>query len=53
MAPQTIKVLHVYFVICVGLKESAVMSHADSLLLAEVEDGIRRQVGVVYEQDAK
>ncbi|XP_008308603.1 trans-1,2-dihydrobenzene-1,2-diol dehydrogenase [Cynoglossus semilaevis] len=36
-----------------GLKESAVMSHADSLLLAEVEDGIRRQVGVVYEQDAK
>ncbi|XP_041796764.1 trans-1,2-dihydrobenzene-1,2-diol dehydrogenase [Chelmon rostratus] len=34
-----------------GLKESAVMSHADSLLLAEVEDEIRRQVGVVYSQD--
>uniref|UniRef100_A0A8C3APG7 Trans-1,2-dihydrobenzene-1,2-diol dehydrogenase n=1 Tax=Cyclopterus lumpus TaxID=8103 RepID=A0A8C3APG7_CYCLU len=31
-----------------GLKESAVTSHADSLLLAEVEDEIRRQVGVVY-----
>ncbi|XP_013881000.1 trans-1,2-dihydrobenzene-1,2-diol dehydrogenase [Austrofundulus limnaeus] len=34
-----------------GLKESAVMSHADSLLLAELEDEIRRQVGVVYSQD--
>ncbi|XP_041851278.1 trans-1,2-dihydrobenzene-1,2-diol dehydrogenase-like [Melanotaenia boesemani] len=34
-----------------GLKESAVMSHADSLLLAEVEDEIRRQMGVVYSQD--
>ncbi|KAM4593945.1 trans-1,2-dihydrobenzene-1,2-diol dehydrogenase-like [Odontesthes bonariensis] len=36
-----------------GLKESAVMSHADSLLLAEVEDEIRRQVGVVYSQDCQ
>ncbi|XP_054474494.1 trans-1,2-dihydrobenzene-1,2-diol dehydrogenase-like [Anoplopoma fimbria] len=36
-----------------GLKESAVMSHADSLLLAEVEDEIRRQVGVVYSQDSQ
>ncbi|XP_047436430.1 trans-1,2-dihydrobenzene-1,2-diol dehydrogenase-like [Mugil cephalus] len=36
-----------------GLKESAVMSHADSLLLAEVEDEIRRQVGVVYPQDSQ
>lgn len=35
----------------VGLKESAVMAHADSLLLAEVEDEVRRQVGVVYSQD--
>ncbi|XP_069030532.1 trans-1,2-dihydrobenzene-1,2-diol dehydrogenase [Embiotoca jacksoni] len=34
-----------------GLKESSVMSHADSLLLAEVEDEIRRQVGVSYSQD--
>ncbi|KAF3686835.1 Trans-1,2-dihydrobenzene-1,2-diol dehydrogenase [Channa argus] len=34
-----------------GLKESAVMSHSDSLLLAEMEDEIRRQVGVVYSQD--
>ncbi|XP_068170114.1 trans-1,2-dihydrobenzene-1,2-diol dehydrogenase [Antennarius striatus] len=34
-----------------GLKESPVMSHADSLLLAEVEDEVRRQVGVVYSQD--
>lgn len=36
-----------------GLKESAVMSHADSLLLAEVEDEVRRQVGVVYSQDCQ
>lgn len=35
-----------------GLKESAVMSHADSLLLAEMEDEIRRQLGVVYPQDS-
>ncbi len=35
----------------VGLKESAVVSHADSVLLAEVEDEIRRQLGVVYSQD--
>lgn len=37
----------------VGLKESAGITHADSLLLAEVEDEIRRQVGVVYSQDLK
>ncbi|XP_068174473.1 trans-1,2-dihydrobenzene-1,2-diol dehydrogenase-like [Antennarius striatus] len=36
-----------------GLKESPVMSHADSLLLAEVEDEVRRQVGVVYSQDGQ
>lgn len=36
-----------------GLKESAVMSHSDSVLLAGVEDEIRRQVGVVYSQDSK
>ncbi|KAK7913471.1 hypothetical protein WMY93_013682 [Mugilogobius chulae] len=36
-----------------GLKESALMSHSDSLLLAEIEDEIRRQVGVVYPQDSK
>ncbi|XP_061524694.1 trans-1,2-dihydrobenzene-1,2-diol dehydrogenase-like [Phycodurus eques] len=35
-----------------GLKESSVMSHADSLLLAEVEDEVRMQVGVVYSQDS-
>ncbi|KAM6980431.1 trans-1,2-dihydrobenzene-1,2-diol dehydrogenase [Aplochiton taeniatus] len=34
-----------------GLKESPHMSHADSLLLAELEDEMRRQVGVVYSQD--
>ncbi|KAF7653286.1 hypothetical protein LDENG_00085200 [Lucifuga dentata] len=34
-----------------GLKESAGMTHADSLMLAEVEDEVRRQVGVVYSQD--
>ncbi|KAM4603079.1 trans-1,2-dihydrobenzene-1,2-diol dehydrogenase [Polymixia lowei] len=36
-----------------GLKESPGMSHADSLLLAEVEDEARRQVGVVYSQDGQ
>ncbi|KAG7281381.1 hypothetical protein CRUP_020793 [Coryphaenoides rupestris] len=34
-----------------GLKESPGMSHGDSLLLAELEDEARRQVGVVYSQD--
>ncbi|KAJ3594180.1 hypothetical protein NHX12_006511 [Muraenolepis orangiensis] len=34
-----------------GLKESPDMSHLDSLLLAELEDEARRQVGVVYSQD--
>ncbi|XP_038158904.1 trans-1,2-dihydrobenzene-1,2-diol dehydrogenase-like [Cyprinodon tularosa] len=34
-----------------GLKESAVMSHSDSLLLVELQDEIRRQLGVVYSQD--
>lgn len=29
------------------------MSHADSVLLAELEDEIRRQVGVVYSQDCQ
>ncbi|KAM9410639.1 trans-1,2-dihydrobenzene-1,2-diol dehydrogenase [Pholidichthys leucotaenia] len=36
-----------------GLKESPVMSHTDSLLLAELEDEVRRQVGVVYSQDVQ
>uniref|UniRef100_A0A8C6UVS1 Trans-1,2-dihydrobenzene-1,2-diol dehydrogenase n=1 Tax=Neogobius melanostomus TaxID=47308 RepID=A0A8C6UVS1_9GOBI len=36
-----------------GLKESAIMSHADSLLLAEMEDEIRRQLGVVAVKDRR
>lgn len=36
-----------------GLKESSIMSHADSLLLAELEDEVRRQIGVVYDQDSQ
>ncbi|KAM4744631.1 trans-1,2-dihydrobenzene-1,2-diol dehydrogenase-like isoform 3-T3 [Anableps anableps] len=36
-----------------GLKESPVMSHSDSLLLVELEDEIRRQMGVVYSQDCQ
>ncbi|XP_051997936.1 trans-1,2-dihydrobenzene-1,2-diol dehydrogenase-like [Xyrauchen texanus] len=36
-----------------GLKESAVMSLADSILLAEIMDEARRQVGVTYSQDEK
>lgn len=35
-----------------GLKESSIMSHADSVLLAELEDEVRRQIGVVYSQDS-
>ena len=34
-----------------GLKESLGMTHADSLLLAWLEDEARRQVGVEYSQD--
>lgn len=34
-----------------GLKESAGMSWADSKLLAETMDEVRRQLGVVYDQD--
>ncbi|KAG7467994.1 hypothetical protein MATL_G00138060 [Megalops atlanticus] len=36
-----------------GLKESSRMSLADSLLLTEVMDEARRQVGVVYSQDSQ
>ncbi|KAM9545470.1 trans-1,2-dihydrobenzene-1,2-diol dehydrogenase-like [Salvelinus alpinus] len=36
-----------------GLKESPRMSQADSLLLADVMDEARRQVGVVYSQDCQ
>ncbi|XP_072320783.1 trans-1,2-dihydrobenzene-1,2-diol dehydrogenase-like [Eucyclogobius newberryi] len=31
-----------------GLKESAIMTHSDSLLLAKIEDEIHKQIGVVY-----
>ncbi|XP_008557626.1 trans-1,2-dihydrobenzene-1,2-diol dehydrogenase [Microplitis demolitor] len=34
-----------------GLKESPKVSHAESLLIAELEDELRRQIGVVYPQD--
>ncbi|XP_043462991.1 trans-1,2-dihydrobenzene-1,2-diol dehydrogenase-like [Leptopilina heterotoma] len=34
-----------------GLKESPRVSHADSLLLAELEDELRKQLGVSYEED--
>lgn len=43
----------VAFFLTLGLKESTTMSHADSLLLAELEDEVRRQVGVVYSQDSQ
>lgn len=38
-------------VLLLGLKESAGMSWADSKLLAETMDEVRRQLGVVYDQD--
>ncbi|XP_046752526.1 trans-1,2-dihydrobenzene-1,2-diol dehydrogenase-like [Diprion similis] len=34
-----------------GLKESPLVSHQASLLLAEQEDELRRQIGVVYAED--
>ncbi|CAD6226814.1 GSCOCG00005926001-RA-CDS [Cotesia congregata] len=34
-----------------GLKESPKVSHAESLMIAELEDELRRQIGVVYPQD--
>ena len=34
-----------------GLKESPRFSHADSLLLAELQDELRKQLGVVYDVD--
>ncbi|KAL7302974.1 hypothetical protein TKK_0004201 [Trichogramma kaykai] len=34
-----------------GLKESPKVTHAHSLLIAEIEDELRRQIGVVYDQD--
>ncbi|XP_046591488.1 trans-1,2-dihydrobenzene-1,2-diol dehydrogenase isoform X1 [Neodiprion lecontei] len=34
-----------------GLKESPLISHKESLLLAELEDEIRRQIGVFYAED--
>ncbi|XP_063985486.1 trans-1,2-dihydrobenzene-1,2-diol dehydrogenase-like [Diachasmimorpha longicaudata] len=34
-----------------GLKESPKISHAESLRIAEIEDELRRQLGVVYPQD--
>ncbi|XP_053722791.1 trans-1,2-dihydrobenzene-1,2-diol dehydrogenase [Synchiropus splendidus] len=36
-----------------GLKESAVLPHSDSLLLAELEDELRRQMGVANSQDCQ
>lgn len=35
----------------VGSTESKVVSHAESLLIAEILESIRKQVGVVYPQD--
>ncbi|KAJ8665170.1 hypothetical protein QAD02_006832 [Eretmocerus hayati] len=34
-----------------GLKESPKVTHAHSLLIAEIEDELRRQIGVVYDAD--
>lgn len=33
------------------MKESKKVSHAESLIIAELEDELRRQIGVVYSQD--
>jgi len=32
-------------------RESEIVKHSDSLLIAEIEDELRRQIGVVYEAD--
>lgn len=38
---------------CTGLKESPRMPLADSVLLTEIMDEIRKQVGVAFSQDSQ
>ena len=42
---------HVRDCLLQGLKESPLVTHAESLLVMEIMDDIRKQIGVVYEQD--
>lgn len=46
------EIRHVNSCLKQGLKESPVMSHADSLLLMETLDAIRHKAGIRYEADA-
>lgn len=35
-----------------GLTQSSIVSHNESLIIAKIEDDIRKQIGVVYPADA-
>ncbi len=35
-----------------GLVQSSIVSHNESLIIANIEDEIRKQIGVVYPADA-
>ena len=43
--------MHVRQCLIDGLKESPVLPHSESLLIAELMENIRKQLGVEYEQD--
>jgi dihydrodiol dehydrogenase / D-xylose 1-dehydrogenase (NADP) len=40
-----------YLTLFTGLLESPKVSHEESLILAQLEDEIRKQLGVKYDQD--
>lgn len=42
---------YLFLFVELGCKESSKATHKDSLLIAEIEDELRRQIGVVYPQD--
>merc|ERR1711978_696632 len=43
--------MHVRQCLIEGLKESPALSHSESLMIAELMEDIRKQLGVTYEQD--
>jgi dihydrodiol dehydrogenase / D-xylose 1-dehydrogenase (NADP) len=40
-----------FLILFAGLLESPKISHEESLILAQLEDEIRKQLGVKYDQD--
>lgn len=51
MLPYSVKVHNIFVDPLAGSIESPVVSHEKSLIIAEVLESIRKQIGVVYEQD--